>query len=296
VKTSAVKEGTANAVPVFLLALSEAPLMVNATNNYFGILAGLMSRVPGSPSGWTQKYISDVIARCDRRIDVLRDRIDGVTTGRVMPDLDQVTIGSGKHFRLAVLFLDICSFSSRPNWTESEQKVVLQMMNIFMAEMLNIVRDKGGVYEKNTGDGFMAYFGEDVPTDLETIKPAVEAATIMHYINDNLLSPWFIKQGIEAVRFRLGIDVGPVTIARVGLKGEENSRVAIGTIANVACKLMNLIPDGGICIGNNVYQSLPHNWETDCKRCQQETGFIYIATREPYPAWELNYRLTKPLP
>ncbi len=74
----------------------------------------------------------EIVEWCDKRIDGLEDRINGVVQGRVMPDIDQVTIGSGKLFRLSVLFLDICNFSSRLNWTPEEQKEVLCVMNIFM--------------------------------------------------------------------------------------------------------------------------------------------------------------------
>jgi class 3 adenylate cyclase len=268
--------------------------MANLQNDFLAAFAAL-NTPPKLPARWSQRYVNDIIARCDKRIDALPDRMDAVSVGRVMPDIDQVTIGSGKHFRLAVLFLDICGFSDRPNWTQDEQKQVLCLMNIFMAEMLNVVRDFGGTYEKNTGDGLMAYFGEGADTDAERVRPAVEAAVIMHYVNDYLMTPWFQKQGIQPVRFRVGIDAGPATIARVGLRGTESSIVAIGTTANIACKLMNLIPAGGICIGHFVYENLPDNWNQACKQCEQDTGFVYRINQNPYRAWELNHRLTRPM-
>jgi adenylate cyclase len=162
-----------------------------------GSLLGLLGRLPGTPSKWTKRYLAQIIERGNKRIQVLNDRINGVTAGRVMPDLDQVTIGSGRRFTLTVLFLDICGFSARPNWTADEQKLVLAIMNIFMAEMLNIVRDFGGTYEKNTGDGLMAYFGEGCSTDQDRVKAAVEAATVMHYANDQLFTPWFQERGVQ---------------------------------------------------------------------------------------------------
>jgi len=212
-----------------------------------------------------------------------------------MPDRDDVTIGSGRRFTVAVLFLDICGFSARPNWLPEEQKAVLVVMNIFMAEMLSVINDFGGTYEKNTGDGLMAYFGEGEKTSPERVKPAVEAAVVMHYVNDHLISPWFTKQNIEPVRFRIGIDCGPVTIGRVGIHGQNNSLVAIGTTANIANKLLNRIPNGGICIGDEVKNNLPNNWTSTCRQCDQSSGFVYVLNQAPYLAWELNYRLSPPL-
>jgi adenylate cyclase len=91
--------------------------------------------------------------------------------------------------------------------------------------------------------------------------------------------------------------VGPVTLARVGVKSvnsDYNSLVAIGTTTNVACKLMKLIPNGGICIGEHSFKNLPNNWSFSCTPCSQPTNFFYVLTKHPYPAWELNYRLSDP--
>ncbi len=263
-------------------------------NPYLSILLNSISGSSGIPSKFTKRYVEQVIERGNRRIDVLQERIQDVANGRVMPDRDDVTIGSGRRFNLAVLFLDICSFSTRPNWLSDEQKTVLAVMNVFMAEMLSIVHDFGGTYEKNTGDGLMAYFGEEEKTIEACVKPAVEAAVIMHYVNDQLVSPWFQKQNIQPIRFRIGIDYGPVTIARVGIHGEKSSLVAIGTSANIASKLMNRIPNGGICIGDDVRRNLPNNWGIACRQCDQPSGFVYVKSQAPYLAWELNHRLSPP--
>lgn len=268
---------------------------IGRMSNQLPNLYQFLARYPGTPTKFTKKYIADVIARCDRRIDVLGDRIEDVAVGRVMPDRDDVTIGSGRRFHLTVLFLDICGFSARANWLEDEQKSILATMNVFMAEMLSIVHDFGGTYEKNTGDGLMAYFGENEKTISDCVRPAAEAALVMHYVNDQLISPWFQKRGVQPIRFRIGVDYGPVTIARVGIHGQKSSLVAIGTPANIACKLMKLIPDGGICIGDEVRSSLPHNWSLSCRECLQGSGFSYVKTGEPYKAWELTHRLPHPV-
>lgn len=250
---------------------------------------------PAVPSKWTSGYLEKSRERQKRRLSGLKTRISGVTDGRVMPDKDDITIGSGRQFeKLAILFVDICGFSSRPNWAPEDQLKMLATLNVFMAEMLSIVRDFGGTYEKNTGDGLMAYFGEGGKTDKDRVRPAVEAAVVMHYINDHLITPTFLEAGWPKITFRIGIEAGPVTIARVGIHGNNSSLVAIGTPANIACKLMNQIPEGGICIGHNVYLDLPDNWAAHCRRCETLSGFVYIESQVPYDSWELNHRLTAP--
>lgn len=246
------------------------------------------------PRKWTASYVRQIIDRADARIENLYDRTTDLPRGRAAPDADQVAIGSGKHYMLAVLFLDICSFSSWPSSDHAEQVTVLRVMNVFMAEMMNIVRDFGGVFEKNTGDGLMAHFGADSSDERTAVRQAVESAVVMHYVNDVLISPWLARQGFRKIAFRVGVNFGQVTIGKVGVPGGLNAFVAIGTPANVACKIMDLIPEGGVCLGNEVYRRLPAGWDCWCSRIAAPTGFIYKYTGEPYPAWCLYYRLSAP--
>lgn len=251
-----------------------------------------LSQAPLAPSKHTAAYEKLCLDRLFKRKSALAERVDASTQGRVIPDEEQLAIGEAKHFdRMAILFLDICGFSNIPNWTTFEQKGVLKILNLFMGEMLAIVRDFNGTFEKNTGDGLMAYFGEGASTDEEAVRPAVEAAVMMHFINDTWIKLFLNDDKQPPIAFRIGIDVGPITIARVAIHGGSHGGiVAIGTTANVACKLMKQIPNGGICIGEKTYKSLPNRWAQSCKPVDQPTGFVYIGTGVQYPAWTLDYR------
>jgi class 3 adenylate cyclase len=254
--------------------------------------AAALSGASSPPSKLTRAYEDEVLGRLIRRRDQLDQRVDDSTQGRVIPGLEQLLIGEGKHFELmAVLFLDICKFSERQSWTTDEQKDVLKTLNIFMGEMLTIVRDYDGHFEKNTGDGLMAYFGEGASTLAEAVKPAVECAVMMHYVNDNFIGYFLKKAGFQPIQFRVGIDVGPITLAKVAITGgSHGSILAIGTTANLACKIMRHIPDGGISIGAETYANLPNNWKQNCKPSSESTGHIYRRDRSDYPAWILDYR------
>ncbi|MGA2538799.1 MAG: adenylate/guanylate cyclase domain-containing protein [Terracidiphilus sp.] len=257
------------------------------------MLSALMRLVgPSPPSKLTPQYKDQAFERIMRRSGSLSERVESSTIGRVIPDVEQLAIGEGKHFEnLSVLFLDMCSFSDLSSWTTQDQKLVLKTLNIFMGEMLNVVRDFGGVFEKNTGDGLMAYFGEGSRTLAEAAKPAVEAAVAMHYVNDEFIGFFLSKHGCQRVNFRVGVDTGPITLARVAVHGGTHGGiVAIGAIANVACKLMRLIPNGGICIGERTYEALPNNWKQTCEKLEGSTGHVYLSSRTPYPGWRLDYR------
>jgi adenylate cyclase len=262
--------------------------------NLYEMLLGI-GTAPESPSKWTHSYLQKVTERLGKITEKNPDRLDSIVQARAMPEIDSIAIGSGKHFpQLAVLFLDICDFSGWCNWSQEEQAQVLQVMNIFMATMQGIIRDFNGTCEKNTGDGLMAYFSDGTSAE-DRAKTAVNAATVMCYVNDHLVSPELARLGIGPVKFRIGIDTGPVTIARVGVHSDANQFVAIGTSANVACKLMRLVGGGGICIGEHTYTKLSANWKAACIPVG-DTIFHYVIDGRPYPAWKVEHQLSTPYP
>jgi class 3 adenylate cyclase len=252
------------------------------------ILAGLTQN-PQLPKNWSRSYLDSVIERANRRVDTLKDRVEGVVVGQTPPDPQNVRIGSGKRYQMAVMFLDITAFTEWPSSNAQEQKKVLYVMDIFMAEMLNIVRDHGGHFEKNTGDGLMAYFGADSSSADSGVRDAVEAAVMMHFVNDNLVSPWLQANGFWRVRFRVAIDFGETTIAKLGIHS-TNSFVAIGSTPNIANRLLRLVPEG-VAIGNNVFNHLPPGWAVRCKALSESTGYTYVVSGQPYRAWELTHRM-----
>lgn len=210
--------------------------------------------------------------------------------GRVVPDDESLVIGTGRALKLAVLFLDISGFSSRPADAHAEQHLLLQELNVFFTEMVQIARDYGGTVEKNTGDGLMAYFeenGGDPPTPAR--HRAVAAALTMMLTHDTLLAPLALHYGREPLSFRIGIDYGEVTVARVGARRGFNANVAIGTAANIASKMLTKASPGDILIGDAVRRGLPLGWG-DYAQYLGPSGFVYRASGNPYALYRYTGR------
>ena len=255
----------------------------------------LSSTKPTLTRKQTEAYLRTVGQRIKKRVRVMGNRRRTVATGRTMPAPQQVLLGSGKQMELAILFLDICRFSDWPNATFEQQETTLNVLQVFLPEMMTIVRDCAGKYEKNTGDGLMAYFGTETRDSAESVRPAIKAATLMHVVNDTALSPLLQSAGLWPIRFRVGVDFGEVTIGRIGVKA-LNSLAAVGLAANIACKLMEFVPEGGIILGEAVHELLPYDWQDYCREIPNETGFVR-RDQLPYRAWRLDYtQLVQELP
>lgn len=218
------------------------------------------------------------------RVERLRGRIAdraAAAPGRVVPDDADLTIGAGRRLSLTVMFIDISGFSSRPAGTPEEQEMMLRVLNLFMTEMIRIAEDYGGVVEKNTGDGLMAYF-EDADGE-NSSKRAVACSLTMHAANEYLVTPILRATGVPPLQFRISMDHGPVTVARIGVPQRFNANVAIGNVANFASKMLSNIKAGEIGLGVGAYNRLPEYWRTNWAELSPvSTGWSFQGTTTPY--------------
>jgi adenylate cyclase len=229
------------------------------------------------------------------RVRDLRNRINtrpATTAGRVVPDDDSLAIGEGRRLRMAVMFLDISGFSQRRSETEQEQDLMLRVLNLFFTEMIKIAEEYGGTVEKNTGDGLMAYFedGAGDPPEKGT-KRSVACGLTMIAANEYLIRPIILATGVPEISFRISIDYGFVTVARLGPARRFNANVAIGTTANFAAKMLAKASAGEIVLGASARNELPPEWQVlHTELVDIQTGWIYSMSGAPYPLYRFTGR------
>lgn len=224
---------------------------------------------------------------------VTRDSI--LNLGRVIPQDGDLTQGTGRRLDLSVLFIDIVSSSKRPSETLDEQLAVLKTYDIFFTEMIRIAEEYGGTVEKNTGDGLMVYFPDNCGGSIsKSGHTALACALTIFYTLQGCVNPLLASHCLAPISIRAGLDQGSVTIAQIGAARRFGSRVAIGTTANVACKMLEGTGEG-IFIGENITRHSPAEWHQWCIIKNAETGYLYAQGRAPYRYFEFIGRWTRPL-
>lgn len=239
-------------------------------------------------------YQKSQIERIIQSVKKLRD--EQIPVGRTVPDTDDMVLGTGRRLKMAVMFIDISGFSSRPSEDEREQQLILDALAIFFTEMIRIAEDYGGTVEKNTGDGLMAYFEDNGGTPKELgAKRAVSCALTMMYTTEQIINPFLNHLNLEPISFRVAIDYGWVTISRLGAAKRFNALVAIGTTANVSSKMLSFAEPGDILIGESVRNKLPPLWQRLWTvQLNVKTGWVYRVSNTMYPfykytgRWEVN--------
>ncbi|MEM7041412.1 MAG: CHASE2 domain-containing protein [Pseudomonadota bacterium] len=137
-----------------------------------------------------------------------------------------------------VMFTDIKGFTTI---SESlEEPVLADWLNDYMAAMVDIVADHGGVIEKFAGDGLTIEFG--VPEARETeaeidadARAAVDCAIAMGTILPTLNADWQARD-LPGIGIRIGIHTGPLMVGMIGSADRWQYSI-IGDTANTAARL-----------------------------------------------------------
>lgn len=244
----------------------------------------------------TQAHYREINDRLSLTIRDIVQQGQPVSSGRNVPAQSSLIIGEGKQLQLAILFLDICGFTNWDSGNSTNQKDILTIFNLFMTEMVRTSNDYGATVEKNTGDGMMAYFeGEGPDKPSSACESAVAAAETMFYTTANAINPILRASNLRQIDFRIGIDFGPVTIAKVGSPRLFSSLVAIGITANIANKILRVAGPNDLIIGNDVFARLGPQKRQFCQLHRQHTQFVYkypTGSTAPYPYYNYTARWT----
>lgn len=250
---------------------------------------------------WTTQYWNTLRDRFSALATGLSDRLDEVADGRVAPAVDDIAIGSGRKLRAAVLFFDIRGFSSRTRSPDPQAlKQTLLMLDCVIPMVMHVINDHNGYVEKNTGDGVMGIIGAD-SSDAEAANDSLDAALTIFHVLSNFVNPFLQRLGIPAVDARVGIDIGQLLLARIGVptgaaRHDRNFLTAVGPAANIACRLQQMAGTNEIFVGDLVFQNArigrhaefsvatPPGWD-----------WVHMGTTNPYWVWRFDEVRTVPL-
>lgn len=243
----------------------------------------------------TSAYFRAQIGRVIGTLNKITARPNQAPAGRVIPEADDIAIHDGRRLEATVMFLDICKFSGRPCEGADEQMAIVQILSLFFTEMIRIIEDHGGFVEKNTGDGLMAYFAQNDLPGITIQQRALSCALTMFSAAENIINPLLIRSNIAPLQFRICMDHGQITVAKVGAARRFNGIVAVGTTANIASKMLAVAQPDTILLGDMMRQGLPAEWVRQFVQLETaNSGWVYRQSNSPYPFWQYTGRWKVP--
>ena len=155
----------------------------------------------------------------------------------VLESPERLKLG-GERRRVTVLFSDIEGFASLSEKMAPED--VSAILNEYLNQMMNCIKETGGTLDKFIGDAIMAEWNAPV-TQADHAARACETALLMMEEMTKLGEKWR-GEGKPLLNIRIGVNTGEMVVGNLGSK-EIFDYTVIGDEVNVAARLEPLNKD-----------------------------------------------------
>jgi adenylate cyclase len=156
----------------------------------------------------------------------------------------------GQRREIAVLFSDIRGFTQISENITPEQLV--QILNDYFTEMVDIIFDHGGTLDKFIGDAILANWGAPIshPDDADrALLAAVEMQQELQRMNETR------PEGRPLIEMGIGINFGEAFVGNIGSHRRLEYTV-IGDVVNVASRLCSIAGPREIAISDPFFEAL----------------------------------------
>ncbi|MCB9433639.1 MAG: AAA family ATPase [Ardenticatenaceae bacterium] len=157
--------------------------------------------------------------------------------------------------QVTILFARISGFSRVAESLRDTN--TLDLMNRLWRRLDRAITDQGGTVDKHVGDGVMGVFGVPLVQE-DDPERAVRAALAMRgalgdfvgQVSRSLTEDDALLDQLHALEMRIGINTGSVLFGEMGTSDEYT---VIGDAVNVASRVTDAAPPGGILISHDTY-------------------------------------------
>lgn len=192
----------------------------------------------------------------------------------------------GLYEGVAVLFVDLCSYSSYVRDT-ADDAVVRNVLTSFYSKARNQVLDTGGVMYQFQGDALLALYG--VPEGRAGyVRDTLECAQALVDIGNATSNEW--QRQIDHVQSAGGVHIGVALgdLQIVSLRPFAPAPLgAIGDSINLAARLTSIAAPSEIVVSNAFFQGLPE----DSQAAFEEMEALEARNIGRIKAWKLRSSL-----
>lgn len=183
--------------------------------------------------------------------------------------------------KLTIFFSDIKEFTSITDNMESEQ--LIELLNSYLKEMVEITMSYGGTVEKLMGDSILIVFGEpETQGEKEDAFAAVQMAIEMQERMQVLQRRWQAKGVSQLLQIRMGINTGYCTVGRFD-SGNRSQSSILGTQVSVAKRLCLQAKPDSILMSHSTFTLLE-----DKVACQKRGKIKVKGLPYPMPTYAIE--------
>ncbi len=200
------------------------------------------------------KYMHDELeSRNELLRQVLHRYVDNEVADIILTDPERHLKLGGETRQVTVLFADLRGFTK---FTASHSaKQVVDTLNLVFDELVEIVFQNKGTFDKFLGDAIMAFYGAPL-ISTDDAERALHSALDMQSCFIRLQSEGG-NQILSSLGLGIGIHSGEVVVGNIGSERVMDYTV-IGDTVNIARRLQEVARPGEILISEATYQLVPN--------------------------------------
>ncbi len=190
------------------------------------------------------------------------------------PQTMKLALGGEKR-TVCVLFADVRNFTG---FAESHApELVIEIMNIYLTALTDALDVYGGVLDKYTGDGLMAFF--EVKDDVE--RDLIRSVTAALAMRDAgiAVARKLEASGRQPLEIGLGLHYGEAVVGLVGNEKRQINYTALGHTVVVSARLQTLAEGGQVVVSEPIYLRVRHHFEC----VPMEPVFVKGISTEQHP-------------
>jgi adenylate cyclase len=180
--------------------------------------------------------------------------VDEIVKGVISTDETEIRAAD-----VSILFADISGFTTVSETKKPEE--VAEFLSHFFSCAVEAIFAYGGTLDKFIGDAVMAFFGAPIPQE-----DHADRAVLTGLMMQRLVGEWNAereKQGLPAVRIRVGINSGPAVVGNVGTEKRVDYTV-LGSAVNIASRLESgVAKPGQLVISQNTLDRIVGSFQTE---------------------------------
>ena len=186
--------------------------------------------------GWHER--EDKLAQTSEQLARANELISRYVAAQVAEQIragNYAVVDRQERRRLTVFFSDIKGFTEIADRVEPEE--LSELLNEYLAEMMEVAEHYGGTIDKFMGDAIMIFFGAPAAMhDRDHALRAVRMAVSMQARMADLCVRWEQHGVRESFAVRMGINTGVASVGNFGARGRMDY-TAIGRQVNLAARL-----------------------------------------------------------
>ena len=190
----------------------------------------------------------------------------------------------GKKLGMVVMYTDLVG-STNMSLSLPEEKVAM-VISSFAQEMALAIIQHNGLVLKFVGDAVIGYFMGT--SELLAADNSVNCAKSMIKILEKGIDPILKEYDYPELKAKIGLDYGANMIVRYGSDKEKSHVDILGPAMNMASKIQNMAKAQEIMIGEDVYNRLHPNLQSDFEKqslTDAEWKYRYRETNKQYPIY-----------